>query len=145
MKEQQRQFDANLESLEPIGGFISECMEESGLSEDQIYNFQVSADEHVTNLVEHAFPDSSGQMLTVICRDDDTQAQVCIADSSAGFDPRQYTVPDIEGVPIYEMAPGGFGNYFICELMDKVDYIQNPHVRNELILTVYKSHQPETL
>ena len=58
---------------------------------------------------------------------------------ASGFDPRHYSIPDMEGEAIYELPPGGFGNYFICELMDEVDYIHQPYVKNELILTVYKN------
>ena len=138
MKEQQSQFEATLENLESIGSFISGFMKETTLSEEQIYNFEVSVDEHVSNLIEHAFKKKSDQMITVVCRDEASKAQVIIADRSEGFDPRQYSIPHIEEKAIYEIPPGGLGNYFICELVDEVEYIQQSYVRNELILTMYK-------
>ena len=138
MKEQQSQFEARLENLEPIGHFIAGFMKKIALSEDQVHNFEVSADEHVSNLVEHAFKKAPGQMITVICRDDEAKAQVIIADRSAGFDPRQYSIPEVNEKGIYKIPPGGFGNYFISELMDEVEYVQHPYARNELILTLYK-------
>ena len=81
-------------------------------------------------------------MLTVTCRDDDSKSQVVIADNSEGFDPRNYSIPDVDNAAIYELPPGGFGNYFICELMDDVEYIHRPFIKNELILTIYK-HQTD--
>ncbi len=139
MKEQQSQFEAVLDNLESISSFINTFMRDVGLSDEQIYNLEVSADEHVSNLIEHTFQNNPGQAVTIICRDAGSKAQVIIVDKSAGFDPRQYSIPNVDGTAIYELPPGGFGNYFICELMDDVEYIHQPYLRNELILTVYKA------
>jgi serine/threonine-protein kinase RsbW len=144
MREQQKQFTATLNNLEAIAAFISECMEGAALSEEQCYNFEVAVDEHISNLIEHAFANDPGQSVTIVCRDNDLQAQVSIIDCSAGFDPRKYSVPNVEEHAIYELPPGGFGNYFICELMDKVEYIHKPYVGNELILTVYKKKKDDS-
>jgi anti-sigma regulatory factor (Ser/Thr protein kinase) len=67
---------------------------------------------------------------------------VIIADKSEGFDPRQHSIPDFDGKTIYEIPPGGLGNYFICKLMDDVEYIHRPYVENELILTMLKATTP---
>ena len=138
MTEQEAQFDVSLDSLEPLGMFIADFMDDSGISKDLSYDFQVSADEHFSNLYEHAFEKRPGHHVTIICRDDDTKTQVILVDDSRGFDPRRFSVPDVENAAIYELPPGGFGNYFICELMDDVQYIHKPSIRNELILTKYK-------
>ena len=138
VREELSEFEATLDSLEPMGRFVSQFMKAAQLSDDQIYNFEVSVDEHVSNLIEHAFQNLPGHMLTVTCRDDDSKSQVIIADNSEGFDPRNYSIPNVDGTAIYELPPGGFGNYFICELMDDVEYIHRPFINNELILTVYK-------
>ncbi len=138
MMEQQAQFTATLNNIESIAAFISECMKNAVLSEEQCHNFEVAVDEHISNLIEHAFAENPGQSVTIICRDNDLKAQVVIIDASAGFDPRKYSVPNVERKAIYQLPPGGFGNYFICELMDDVEYIHKPYTGNELILTVYK-------
>lgn len=136
--ERQAQFQANLSNLDAIRTFIADFMISMAFPKDRIHNFQVSADEHVSNLIEHAFGGNSEQIITVTCADDCSKAQVIIADASEGFDPRCYSIPNIDENAIYELPPGGFGNYFICALMDKVDYIQRPNMKNELILTIYK-------
>jgi len=138
MREQSVEFEAVLQNLEPITQFIKAFMEGSALPEEQIYHFEVSADEHVSNLIEHAFKNRSHPLIGITCREDADKTQVIISDDSAGFDPRNYSVPDLENQPIYEIPPGGFGNYFICKLMDDVEYIHHPYVKNELILTMLK-------
>lgn len=138
MREQLTQFDATLENLEAISNFLTTFMRDSELQEDQIYHFEISTDEHVSNLIEHAFKDRSNPVITIICRDNDDKVQVIICDDSAGFDPRNYSIPDLVNQPIYEIPPGGFGNYFICKLIDDVEYIQRPFEKNELILTMLK-------
>lgn len=138
MREQQAQFEAILENLEPIGTFISGFMIAADLREDYINDFEVAADEHISNLIEHAFCEAPGHFITIICRDDESKTQVMILDKSQGFDPRQYSLPDLEEMPIYEIPPGGFGNYFICKLMDDIEYIHRPYEKNTLILTKSK-------
>ncbi len=143
MNEQRATFEAVLDNLEAIGRFIATYMrEEAKLPDDLIYNFEVSADEHVANLIEHAFQQHPNHFITIICRHDDLKAQVSIIDDSAGFDPRGYKIPHVDESAIYELPPGGFGNYFICELMDNVEYLHQPGVRNELILTIDSGQKP---
>ena len=137
MTEQLATFEAALDNLETIGRFIANYMrEEAKLPDDLINNFEVSVDEHVSNLIEHAFQQQPNHIITIICRHDDRNAQVSIIDDSAGFDPRGYKIPHVDDSAIYELPPGGFGNYFICELMDHVEYLHQPGMRNELILTI---------
>lgn len=142
MTEQLGTFEAILDNLEEIGRFVSTFMhEEAKLSDDLVNNFEVSVDEHVANLIEHAFRQQPNHAITIICRHDDNNAQVSIIDDSAGFDPRGYKKPHLDENAIYELPPGGFGNYFICNLMDHVEYLHQPGIRNELILTIEKGKE----
>ena len=147
MREQTAQFATYLDNLERVRVFVQQFMENAHLSEEQIYNVQISVDEHFVNLVEHAFEGNSPHHITISCQEDDQKAQVVVLDSSKGFDPRNSSIPDVEGTSISELSPGGFGNYFITKLMDKVEYIHRPYEKNELILTMYKhnptQHEPD--
>jgi len=138
MREQTTEFEATLDSLEPLANFITTFMKTAQLSAEQVSNFEISADEHMSNLIEHAFPQQSGALISVCCREEADKAQVVMTDQSAGFDPRNYSLPNVNEAAIYELPPGGFGNYFLCALMDDVEYVHRPHVKNELILTIYK-------
>lgn len=134
------QFPARLDSCEAIEQFVERVTQQAGLSEEQRHNVQLAVDEHFANLVEHAFADQPDSLITFACHHDDRQVQILISDPSVGFDPRNFVIPDVENTPIEELKPGGFGNYFISELMDEVEYIQRPDDDNTLILTVYRSH-----
>ena len=140
MREASAQFEAILGNCEAVGRFVSEFTQQADLSDEQRYNVQIAVDEHFVNLVEHAFHKQSENMITVTCRQDNLQVQVKISDASAGFDPRNFVIPDVETTPVADLKPGGFGNYFISELMDKVEYIHQPYQKNTLILTMYLSH-----
>ncbi|GAK53619.1 putative anti-sigma regulatory factor, serine/threonine protein kinase [Candidatus Moduliflexus flocculans] len=142
MMEQSGTFEAILDNLEAIGRFVTRFMrEEAKLPDDLVNNFEVSVDEHVANLIEHAFQQQPNHAITIVCRHDEEKAQVSIIDDSAGFDPRGYKIPHVSEKAIYELPPGGFGNYFICTLMDQVEYLHRPGIRNELILTVNKGKE----
>jgi len=142
MKEQIGTFEAILDNLAAIGHFVTSFMrEEAHLSEEMVNNFEVSVDEHVANLIEHAFQEQPEHVITIICRHDEENAQISIIDDGAGFDPRGYKIPHVDENAIYELPPGGFGNYFICKLMDHVEYLHQPGIRNELILTINKGKE----
>ncbi len=140
MREVSAKFDAALANCEAVERFVSQFTQEAGLSDDQRYNVQIAVDEHFVNLVEHAFAGESDKSITILCGQDSHHVQIKISDSSAGFDPRRFTIPDVEKTQIADLKPGGFGNYFISELMDKVEYIHQPYQKNTLILTVYPAH-----
>ena len=53
MREELSEFEATLDNLESMGRFVSEFMKAAHLSDDHINNFEVSVDEHVSNLIEH--------------------------------------------------------------------------------------------
>ncbi len=140
IREASAQFETTLANCEALGRFVSQFTQQAGLSDEQGYNMQIAVDEHFVNLVEHAFHDQPGNLITVACRQDSCQVQVKIFDASAGFDPRNFAIPDVENTPVADLKPGGFGNYFISELMDEVEYIHQPYQENTLILTMYVSH-----
>lgn len=142
MREVSARFEATIANCESVRTFVRQCTQQTALSDEQRHNLLIAVDEHFVNLVEHAFKGQTGAVVTVVCRQDEKQVQVKIIDASAGFDPRNFVIPDVEGVPVDDLTPGGFGNYFISELMDDVDYIHQPYKENTLILTVYTSQQP---
>jgi anti-sigma regulatory factor (Ser/Thr protein kinase) len=140
MKEMSAQFEATLASCEAIAAFVRQCTQDARLSDEQRHNLQIAVDEHFANLIEHAFQDQPESLITLTYQENSQQVQMKISDASAGFDPRNFVVPDVEGTPVNDLKPGGFGNYFISELMDNVEYIHQPYTENTLILTVYTSH-----
>jgi anti-anti-sigma factor len=137
MREESAHFDATIDNCEKIGAFVQQCMRDAQLSHEQFYNLQLAIEEHIVNLIEHGFQKRPGEVVTVVCQHNHQHAQVKIIDASAGFDPRNFSIPDVGGIPVSELAPGGFGNYFICELMDEVEYVHRPYSGNTLILTLY--------
>lgn len=140
MKEISAQFEARLANCEAIAAFVRQCTQHADLSDEQRHNLQIAVDEHFANLVEHAFQDQPDNMITITYQENSQHVQMRISDASAGFDPRNFVIPDVEGTPVTDLKPGGFGNYFISELMDDVEYIHQPYTENTLILTVYTSH-----
>ena len=137
MREASAKFKATLANCEVVGRFVNQFTQQTGLSADQRSNVQIAVDEHFVNLVEHAFQGQADNIITITCGHDRQQVQIKISDASAGFDPRCFVVPDVEKTPVADLKPGGFGNYFISELMDNVEYIHQPYQKNTLILTVY--------
>jgi serine/threonine-protein kinase RsbW len=144
MKEISARFEAVLANCEAVGRFVGEFTRQAGISDGQRHDVQIAVDEHFVNLVEHGFHGQPGNVITITCQYDRQQVQVKISDASAGFDPRQFVVPDVDHTPVADLRPGGFGNYFISELMDKVEYIQRPYQENTLILTLYLTYPSAT-
>jgi serine/threonine-protein kinase RsbW len=116
--------DAKLENLPGIGQFIDETMRRCGVqSAKDIYAVQLSVDEACTNIVEHAYSESKGEIV-ITCVRTGEKFVVTITDHGEPFDPTAMPEPDIES-GLNERKEGGLGIYFMRKFMDEVTYIRD--------------------
>jgi anti-anti-sigma factor len=113
---------ARLEEVRRACEFVVEAAEMAGLDERAVYHCQMAVDETLTNVIEHGYGfESSRHKIEVICRTESNQFLITITDDSPAFNPLDHESPD-PSVPLDDREPGGWGIYFICRLMDDVQY-----------------------
>jgi anti-sigma regulatory factor (Ser/Thr protein kinase) len=113
--------------------FAVNAAREAGLDEESIHHCHLAVDETCTNIVEHAYDGQPGAgYIEIICQADPTHFTITIKDDGPPFDPLARPDPD-PGEPLESRKTGGWGIYFIKNVMDDVRYLYDGQ-RNTLIM-----------
>lgn len=116
---------AKPEYLSVIRLSVSGIANRMGFSYDEIEDIKVAVTEACTNSVDHAYPDTKGQIkVTFVVYSD--RLEVIVLDNGQSFD-IQAEIEEIGPIEantsIDELSEGGLGLFLIKSLMDKVEII----------------------
>jgi len=118
-----------LEDLATICEFVGQAAKQAGASKRTIFDIQLAVDEACTNIIEHAYGGSGGE-ICLRCECDGNDFEVIIRDHGQPFDPQAVATPDVEA-ELDKRQEGGLGMYFMRCLMDEVRFRFDPQ-SNEL-------------
>ncbi len=113
--------------------FVVNAARQAGLNEEAVHHCYLAVDETCTNIIEHAYggqPDAG--YIELICQTDSTFFTITIKDDGPPFDPLARPDPD-PGEPLEARKTGGWGIYFIKNVMDEVNYMHDGQ-RNSLVM-----------
>lgn len=113
---------ARLESLDKFLGFAADRAAESGFSSSRTKEIQLSVEEAVVNIVQHAYPHGSGDIeLRWLKSAEPALVRIEIEDTGLPFDVGSTSAPDLRS-GLDQRKVGGLGVYFIRQLTDEVGY-----------------------
>jgi anti-sigma regulatory factor (Ser/Thr protein kinase) len=127
-------FPADVNLLSTVRIFVVGILKQSGYAEESVNDIELSADEAVTNVVEHAYQYDPKKSLTVELVMEKDLLRIIIRDQGKPFDPRPDGSVDLDR-HINERRTGGLGRFLIGSFMDNVDYQRE---NNENVLTMTK-------
>ena len=122
-------FPAQFEFLDEIRRFVGELARKSGFSDKEIYSIQLAADEAASNIIEHAYQDSSS------CGMEAGRLVISMHDDGKPFDISRVKEPNLKA-DLSDRQIGGLGIYLMRKLMDEVHYESKPGRGN--LLTMIK-------
>lgn len=128
-----RIFPGRFESLAAIGLFIRQQAQQSGLDEKAVYQVEMAVDEACSNIIEHAYGESSQGDILLTCSNNDEGIIVVLRDTGISFDPETVKKPE-RTASLEERKSHGLGLFFIHEWMDKVQYKSTPGEGNTLTM-----------
>ncbi|NGX58607.1 MAG: Serine-protein kinase RsbW [Chlamydiae bacterium] len=116
-------FEANLDSLYPMLRFIKMHAKNVGFSGTPLSRIELASEEALVNIIEYAYPDEEeGSIQIKLSGLGKDELRVTIIDCGIPFNPlsnsKKFQVKSFETNPTI----GGYGTYFIMELMDRVEY-----------------------
>ena len=132
----QMELAADVANLERLMTKVSDCAREQQFSADKISDIEVSLEETLMNVFNHAYKDGPGNVKVTCCLDGDNSFLVSIEDSGIPFNALSLPDPDVTA-DVSEREIGGLGVFLIRKLMDDVQY-RRENDRNILTLTVHK-------
>jgi anti-sigma regulatory factor (Ser/Thr protein kinase) len=129
-------FPARFEFLDQIREFVAEIARENGFNEKEIYSLQLAADEAATNVIEHAYADTSDAVFEFGCDVQEDALVITLHDRGKSFDISKVKEPNVTA-DLNERQIGGLGIYLMRKLMDKVEY-HSDATGNLLTMTKHK-------
>lgn len=112
--------DSDVNELGAVAEFVERAARACGLNDDQLYDVQMAIDEAVTNVIEHAYRRSRGDIHIEINKRGN-ELVITIRDHGERFDPHQVAQPKTRG-GLSERNIGGLGLFFMRKMMDTVEF-----------------------
>ncbi|MBN1996981.1 ATP-binding protein [candidate division KSB1 bacterium] len=136
-QEYQLRIPSQTDNLELIRGFISKVAEKVGFNEADIGKIELACDEACANVIKHAYSAFiKDKSLDVAIKINYQKFTIVVTDHGKGFDPASIKIPDMKEY-LAELKVGGLGIYLMKTLMDEVDYLIEPGVRNQVKMVKY--------
>jgi anti-sigma regulatory factor (Ser/Thr protein kinase) len=132
-----KRFSCNLNNLEQICDFVTECAAIAGLDESEVYAVQLAVDEASTNIIEHGYGGECPSRIDITCETLEDGLKVILYDDAQPFEPTDVPEPETN-VPLEELKPRGLGIFLMRKMMDEVKYQSTPNRGNTL--TMIKHH-----
>jgi len=116
--------------LNHVRNFIVGISSEENIEEEKIAQIEMSLDEALANVVEHAYSFDPYQEIQVEAWLYSDKLEIIIRDHGRSFDSGNTPLPDLKK-HVEERRVGGLGRYLIMKFMDEVEYHSKEHT-NEL-------------
>lgn len=123
-----------------VCAFIKAGAVDAGFSEDAAFQIELSCDEAVTNIIEHAYEGESKGKIKASFNFDGSALTITLQDNGRSFDPSDVATPKIPDesqtptAPNFDVQIGGLGLHFMRTLMDEVRYSSDAKRGNTLIM-----------
>ena len=126
------------ENLAKVRDFVTEAMRESNVKKEDENRIILAVDEAVSNIIEHAYENTTRGDIRVVVDINAKRAQLTIHDSGDKFDPLSVEPPVVEE-HIKSGRKRGLGIFLMRQVMDEVRYHYLPGQENVLTLVKYLS------
>lgn len=113
---------AELQSLGDFRDFIEKvCETHVQVDEQTLFDLKLATDEACTNIITYGYAGMESGTIMLGCEVDDYRVVIQIYDFGCQFEYRERSKPDVES-SLENIKMGGFGLYFIYQIMDEVSY-----------------------
>lgn len=111
-----------LEDIEQGREFVADHARRAGFGENIVHNCQLAVDETCTNIIEHGYRlQGADKAIQIVCGVNIPFFDISIMDEGPPFNPLNHAEPD-RSAALDQRSEGGWGIYFIKQMMDEVSY-----------------------
>lgn len=112
---------ADLSYLSMAHNFVREASRQRGFSGDDLYKIELSLEEAMTNVIQHAFTEDEKESFQIVCRHVPLGIEIVIREKGMPFDPRQ--LPEYRsGDDAENLSTSGMGIFLMRQSMDEVSF-----------------------
>jgi anti-sigma regulatory factor (Ser/Thr protein kinase) len=136
-----KKFRASLENLPEMLQFICEHAHYAGFRDSSLLKIELAAEEAIVNIITHGYEQIPGDdFVTITCSASESRDfKITLVDAGKSFNPLEAikrSKPKNVLANERTLEVGGYGIYFIVNMMDQVDY-HRVNEANVLTLTKY--------
>lgn len=118
-----KSFVAQLGDLYPMLGFITSFAKGLGFEKTALSRIELASEEALVNIIEYAYRQGeAGPIEITLSKTEQGELAITFVDQGIPFNPlshsKKFEVKSFQTNPTI----GGYGTYFIMELMDRVEY-----------------------
>jgi anti-sigma regulatory factor (Ser/Thr protein kinase) len=124
----------DIQELEKLHLFIDEICEEQHLDADLQMNLNLALEEAVSNVVLYAYPEKSGEKITISAQQIKDTLVFTISDKGTAFDPTEAPEADVT-LSAEDRPIGGLGIFIVKNIMNEVTY---QRINDTNVLTLSK-------
>lgn len=121
--------------IQRLSRLVDAYAETHAIPESVVFNFQLSLDEIVTNIILHGYDDDREHQIVVRLTLEDSVLSAEVEDDGRPFNPLEAPPADVEAV-VDNRPIGGLGLHIVRSMMDSLEY-RRENGRN--ILTLRKA------
>lgn len=116
--------------LKPVRNTIRQLAKSQDCGEDKISAMVMAINEACMNIIQHAYKnDPEGEIILEFWKNStDNKMIIKLIDFSETVDKSKIKSRDLD-----DIRPGGLGVHLINEVMDKVDYLDNPDGQGNIL------------
>ncbi len=133
-------FPARCDQLIAICTFVTSAARSAGLDSRAVDSVEIAVEEACANIIKHAYGGEGLGDIECTRVVEDSGLTVILRDYGRPFDPGNMPKPDL-AASLEEREIGGWGLYFIRQLMDQVRFEFTPDLGNVLTLVKRKTGQ----
>ncbi len=130
-----RDISNDLSALREMSVWLETILRELHMPEDLIFNFDLCANEAVSNIINYGFPDDGAHLITLRVSLQGATLSLEIEDDGRPFNPPAHT-PHARPASLEEAKIGGLGIELIRSFMDECHYTC-PHGHNLFRMVAY--------
>jgi anti-sigma regulatory factor (Ser/Thr protein kinase) len=116
----ERIFEATLENIPEIVGFVTESAGAMGVHAKRLMHMELAVEEAVVNICSYAYEIPPGEIDVSIKREAEF-VRIELIDAGVPFDPLTMEAPDIKS-ELENREVGGLGIFLLTRVMDEVHY-----------------------
>jgi serine/threonine-protein kinase RsbW len=131
------EIDNCLSEIRRMSLWLDAAIRQLGLSEDLLFNFDLCANEAVTNIISYAYPENGQHKISLQLSNSDDSVSLEIKDDGIPFNPLERP-PHVQPASLEEAKIGGLGVDLIRHFMDECSYVRH-NGRNVLKMTAHIS------
>jgi anti-sigma regulatory factor (Ser/Thr protein kinase) len=130
------QFELTLLNRQPeiarVQGELERFANKHALARRPLHDVQLALEEHLTNIVNHAYEDEQEHRIKVRFLFNRPELQIEVEDDGRPFNPLEHPTPNLS-LPLDQRPIGGLGIHMIRKSLDHVEY-HREHDRNRLVM-----------